>query len=135
MRETHTYPTGVKIKEARLSVKITASEMAKRLGLARQTYNYLELGQVDPRFQLLQKIASMTEKPLAFFYDGLATDALETQKLINKSRNQGIVFACRELAELYGRADLAKGLIETIGITIDCGREKDAKILKDLIGK
>ena len=135
MQEINTYPTGERLRQARIAAKITQSEMALLLCVARQTYSYLEQGQVDPRFSLLLKIANLTGQPLSFFYDQLSVDAQEQERLVNSSRNQGIVYACSKLAELYDQTDLAVSLIDTIGITIDCGRPKDAQKLKELITK
>ncbi len=135
MHEINTYPMGKKIREARSDAKITQVEMAKLLNVARQTYSYLEQGQVDPRFSMLLDIARLTGQPLSFFHEQLPADAQEQERLINSSRNQGIVFACSKLAELYDQTETAVSLINTIGITIDCGRAKDAKKLKDLLAK
>ena len=135
MHDVGTYPIGDRIRQARNAAKITAKYVAKKLAISRQTYCYLENGQVDPRFSVVLKIAAITEKPMSYFYDLLPADAQEQQKLINASRNQGIVFASTKLAELYDRPDLAFSLLETIGITIDCGREKDAEKLRRIIDK
>ncbi len=135
MRAANTYPIGKKIKQARLSAKITQVEIANLLGIARQTYNYLENGQVDPRFTMLTEIARTTKKPLSFFYEQQSVDAQEQERLLNTGRNQGIIFTCRKLAELFNKTALAIDIIDTIGITPDCGRVKDAEKLKELIAQ
>ena len=133
MREKNTYPTGEKMKEARVDADYGVSKIAELLNVSRQTYGYLESGKVSPRFELLQKFAQLTNKPMDYFYDETSFNMRHTQKLINTGRNQGIVFALRQLAELFDQVELAKQLSETIGISIDTGREKDAEKLKELI--
>ncbi len=135
MQKPGTYPIGEKIKEARLASKKTMIQMAEELNFARQTYTYLEHGQVDPRFTVLQTIALLTDKPLSFFYDHKSIDAQEIEKLVNASRHEGIVYACLKLAELYGQTDTAINLLDVVGIDIERGRKKDVQKLKELIGK
>ena len=127
------YQTGPNIKQARIDSNLTQVEIAKILDMTRQTFKNLEMGETDPRFHLLQKIAELTKKPLSSFYELSPLDEQEKERLINTSRNQGIIFACRKLAELFNDVELAQNLIQTIGITIDCGREKDAEKLRYLI--
>ncbi len=135
MQAPDTYGSGKKIKQARLAAKITQVDMAKTLKVARQTYNYLENGQVDPRLTVLLDIAEITKKPMSYFYDQPSLDAQDQERLLNTGRNQGIVYACRKLAELFDQTQLAINIIETIGITTDCGRPKDAAKLKELIAQ
>ncbi|OAN12641.1 XRE family transcriptional regulator [Photobacterium jeanii] len=56
-----------KIREAREWKEITQVGMAKKLGVARQTYLDLESGKTEPRVSTLVKIAEVTERPLAWF--------------------------------------------------------------------
>ncbi len=135
MQENHTYPTGRRIEQARTEADITKIEMSRVLNVSRQTYDYLENGQVDPRFLVLQKIAHITNKPLGFFYDCDVLDAQEQIKLKNACRHEGMVYACLKLAELYNEVELAVGILDTIGVDIKRGRPKDAEKLKLIIAK
>ena len=135
MNNTNTYSTGKKIKAARIDANMTIVNMAKSLNLARQTYTYLENGQVDPRFLLLQKIATLTKKPLSYFYEHQTSDNLEHERLINASRREGTVYACLKLAELFERSDLAQNLLDTLAIDIKQGRPKDVQKFRQLIDK
>ncbi len=135
MNKPGTFPIGAKIKEARISAHKTIVKMAEELALARQTYTYLENGQVDPRFGTLQAIAALTDKPLSFFYDHESVDVQEIEKLINVSRHEGMIYACLKLAELYGHVDIAVGILDCVGVDMDRGRKKDVQKLKELISK
>ncbi len=135
MRDRDTYPTGEKIKTARLESGIGVTDMAKELNVTRQTFAYMEKGQVDPKFSILQKFADATGKPINYFCVESSQNLRHDQTLINTGRNQGIIYACRQLAELFDEVNLARQLAETIGISIDQGRDKDATKLKELIAK
>ncbi len=135
MHKPGTYPIGERIKQARVSARKTIVRMAEDLDLARQTYTYLENGQVDPRFGTLKAIAVLTNKPLSFFYAQESVDVQEIEKLVNASRHEGMVYACLKLAELYGQVDTAVDILDVVGVDIDRGRKKDAQKLKELISK
>ncbi|WP_414478230.1 helix-turn-helix transcriptional regulator [Photobacterium damselae] len=57
----------VLILRARKSQKITQLEMAKKLGISRQTYVDIENGVRVPRVDLLNKISEITNKPVSYF--------------------------------------------------------------------
>ncbi|MGR5283051.1 helix-turn-helix transcriptional regulator [Photobacterium damselae] len=58
----------VLILRARKSQKITQLEMAKKLGISRQTYVDIENGVRVPRVDLLNKISEITNKPVSYFF-------------------------------------------------------------------
>ncbi|HIF9104958.1 TPA: helix-turn-helix transcriptional regulator [Photobacterium damselae] len=59
----------VLILRARKSQKITQLEMAKQLGISRQTYVDIENGVRVPRVDLLNKISEITNKPVSYFFE------------------------------------------------------------------
>lgn len=58
---------GQKIREARLEMKWTQQDLAKRIGVSDKTVSALEIGRVEPSISQIQSIASVTEKPIGFF--------------------------------------------------------------------
>lgn len=55
---------GKKIKLARLEKKISQEELAKRIGVSRQTINMIENGSYNPTLQLCIKICKELSKTL-----------------------------------------------------------------------
>ena len=55
---------GKKIKFARLEKKISQEELAKRIGVSRQTINMIENGSYNPTLQLCIKICKELSKTL-----------------------------------------------------------------------
>ncbi|KXI22725.1 helix-turn-helix transcriptional regulator [Photobacterium sanguinicancri] len=77
-----------KIREAREWQEITQVGMAKKLGIARQTYLDLESAKTEPRVSTLMLIAEVTERPLGWFlFEENPTSSPcmqeDTQQLIN----------------------------------------------------
>ncbi|GAW46563.1 helix-turn-helix transcriptional regulator [Photobacterium damselae subsp. piscicida] len=58
----------VLILRARKSQNITQLEMAKKLGISRQTYVDIENGVRVPRVDLLNKISEITNKSVSYFF-------------------------------------------------------------------
>jgi len=62
---------GKKIKLARLEKKISQEELAKRIGVSRQTINMIENGSYNPTLQLCIKICKELNKTLdQLFWEG-----------------------------------------------------------------
>lgn len=66
-----------RIKEAREWKGLSQVAMAKRLGIARQTYLDLETGKTEPRITVLLSIAALTERPVSWFMAEESTHATE----------------------------------------------------------
>lgn len=56
------------VLEARKKRGFTQIEMAKRLGVARQTYLDIERGKTSPKACLLYEISDITNFPITYFY-------------------------------------------------------------------
>jgi len=62
---------GKKIKLARLEKKISQEELAKRIGVSRQTINMIENGSYNPTLQLCIKICKELNKTIdQLFWEG-----------------------------------------------------------------
>ena len=55
---------GIKLKQARLEKKISQDELAKRIGVSRQTINMIENGSYNPTLQLCIKLCKELNKTL-----------------------------------------------------------------------
>ena len=55
---------GTKLKQARLEKKISQDELAKRIGVSRQTINMIENGSYNPTLQLCIKLCKELNKTL-----------------------------------------------------------------------
>lgn len=54
----------IKIREARLALKLSQEELAKKIGVSRQTINMIECGNYNPTIALCLKICKILEKSL-----------------------------------------------------------------------
>lgn len=124
--------TGERMQQARSEAEINIGDMSEMLDISRQTYSHIEKGRISPRLELLEKFALYTHKPMSYFYETSPHDLREKQRIVNSSRHEGIVYACVQIAELFDMPDLAKQVIDTVGITVDAGRNKDAAKLRVL---
>jgi len=52
----------VKLREIRVQLNITQEELAKRVGVSRQTINYIERGRYKPTVLLALKIAKVLNR-------------------------------------------------------------------------
>ena len=126
---------GERIKLAREASGISQSEMARKLDVARQTYIQLESQKSNPRLKCLGDIADITNSKLPTLIGVEHHDDYELEKIRNKGRNEGVVYACLKLAQHYDLVPEAMAIIELTGITIDCGRPKDVQKLKRLVNE
>lgn len=68
------------ILRARKSQNITQLEMAKKLGMSRQTYVDIENGVRVPRVDLLNKISEITNKPVSYFFE--RNNSMDCERLL-----------------------------------------------------
>lgn len=62
-------PIGEKIKHARVAAKMTQKELAARLSCTEVMISRYELGAVVVSIEKLQKIATVVDKPMSYFFD------------------------------------------------------------------
>ena len=62
-----------RIREARLSRGMTASELADRIGVSRQSISKYELGTIEPIDEILERISNQLGFSISFFYKALST--------------------------------------------------------------
>ena len=58
---------GKRIKQARMEMPLTQSELAYRVGISAQSISAFESGRILPSLTYLKKIAQFTHQPLYFF--------------------------------------------------------------------
>ncbi|WIG83814.1 helix-turn-helix transcriptional regulator (plasmid) [Photobacterium damselae] len=62
-------PFSYRLIAIRKGNQITQVEMARKLGIARQTYLDLETGKTEPRISILYKIAEIFNIPVSAFFE------------------------------------------------------------------
>jgi|ERR1043166_4917859 Zn-dependent peptidase ImmA (M78 family)/transcriptional regulator with XRE-family HTH domain len=58
-----------KLREARLAMRLTQTELADRVGVKRQSVSMYEAGQTSPEPAVMERIATELEQPLSYFVD------------------------------------------------------------------
>ena len=62
-------PLGAKLQEARTAKGLSQTDLAEAVGATRRAVQFWEAGRRTPRMENLVEIASVTEKPLAWFFE------------------------------------------------------------------
>lgn len=80
----------VRIKEARVSARLSQAELARKINVSDKSISAYEQGRSTPPFEKLKKIAAETKHPLAFFTEDNNQEALISSKLaaIERELNQ-----------------------------------------------
>ncbi len=61
---------GLKIKQLRTEKRITAEDLAAKLGKSQSQISHWELGRNNMTIDMLQKIADIFKVPITYFFDG-----------------------------------------------------------------
>ena len=83
-----------RIKQLREELKMPQLELAKLVGVSRQTIYYLERGSYNPSLTISFKISEILKKPIhdIFYQESVIKDILESKSLVE----------LREIAEIAG---------------------------------
>jgi len=83
-----------RIKQFREELKMPQLELAKLVGVSRQTIYYLERGSYNPSLTISFKISEILKKPIhdIFYQESVIKDILESKSLVE----------LREIAEIAG---------------------------------
>jgi len=84
MRE-ETRTIKVKIKEFRIKRNLTQEELAKRVGVRRETIVFLEQGKYNPSLNLALKIAEQLKTPISKLFSLINLRHYRTKNLKNKN--------------------------------------------------
>ena len=76
---------GSKIKEARLSAKLTQKQLADALGVSAQSVSNWESSRNKPDFKVIQRIADTTNKKLNWF--------IQEESLINQTETEELILS------------------------------------------
>jgi transcriptional regulator with XRE-family HTH domain len=66
-----------KIKQARLDMGLTQSQLAYRMGISAQSISAFESGRIHPEKKYIEKIAQFTHKPMYFFTGKKIAEAMD----------------------------------------------------------
>jgi transcriptional regulator with XRE-family HTH domain len=86
MNTAYTKTLGIKIKKARKEAGLSQKDISRALTISDKAVSAYEVGRNQPTLEILEKISTITHKPITYFSDGDQHEATLKEKLMTIER-------------------------------------------------